>query len=118
MIAFLEMLKYEEFFMPTSCEEDAEYSAHFRNSICKVCKRQFVARDPEYVSDKTICWFCCYDIKFSSIFYYKRLIKTRIVYKNVPEMLNEIKEFGMRPERIFQTILFENYVFSDLIAIK
>lgn len=115
MRAFLEILDIEEFFEPTSSDSDFEYPEVFRCSRCKVCGQQVILRDPEYVIDKTICWCCCCEIRSALMQFYANLHKRRIIYKNRLKLHDEIRDFGMRPDRIFQTQLFENYFFADLI---
>jgi hypothetical protein len=80
-----------------------------RKSKCKMCgdiMGLYVPRDVPI--DSMICIFCENSIIRSVISYRKNMIKKRHIKNNIiPELNREIIEFGMRPDRTRNTLLFE-----------
>ena len=88
-------------------------------SICKICKTTFNNIGPEMTKNNIICFFCSTDIETKSFYYYYSLqIKKKLYKEIIPNILKEIREIGMHPDRIYQTQLFEYYTFRDLQCLK
>ena len=88
-------------------------------SICKVCKETFRNPGPQETRNNTICFFCSSEIEQKSFEFYNDLKHKKIIFREkIPQILEEIKEVGMHPDRIYQTQLFEYYIFGDLQQLR
>lgn len=82
-----------------------------RKTNCKFCQRLFSIYIPVDVDfGTTICDGCSYEIRKKKEEY---IIKNQL-RSAMRDMFQDILDFGIRPDRIFQTQLFENYGFADL----
>lgn len=95
----------------------------FYEYTCKSCNDIYrdIYRDIRSISMRNgmFCCFCSSKIISKSLQYHKNLdIKRNIYTKILPKLHQEIQEFGMRPNRIYQTQLFEYYIFMDLKSLK
>ena len=117
-----EILSYDTSYQRYSSDEE-EYKIlspsiwHCRThiSICKVCKDVFRNPGPQETKNKIMCFFCSSEIEQKSFEFYDDLRHKKLIFqKKMSPFLKEIKEIGMHPSRIYQTQLFEYYIFMDL----
>ena len=80
-----------------------------KKTRCKICKEIMGTYLPIKVPyDTTICIFCEHSIIYSVSSYKKRILqKSKIKNLILKKLHEEIIEFGMRPDRIRNTLLFE-----------
>ena len=81
---------------------------------CKICSEKSHYFTPPWLDVKgMICYYCKFKITNE---YYKikyKFIKFWWIYTLNKKVLEDIREFGMRPDRIFQTLLFDSFDFID-----
>lgn len=73
---------------------------------CKICQKTMNIYMPLTIEEKIVCFFCCIDIlRIAKKFEFIRISKNE--HKNKFEnILEDIKELGMNPNRIQQTQLY------------
>lgn len=99
--------------------ERTEYwDRHSFHSKCKICPRRFLVSLSREMVNKTLCVWCSSRVPYEFFKYYERLEAKRTIMKTaIPDLLLEIQEFGLRPDRVYQTQLFEHYNFKDLLEL-
>lgn len=118
--AFREILNYTSNNHFEFEEESEEYPLmlglrRFHEHKCKSCCTIFYHIASLEFRNNIICWICSSRLISKTLQYHKNLNIKRGIYSNViPRLLQEIQEFGMRPNRVYQTQLFEYYIFKDL----
>jgi hypothetical protein len=97
--------------------EEVPRLIRYSRVICRSCNNM-IASIPTYSVYREcpiMCKFCSFDIMDSSRKIQSSLRSRKITIERRKNLLDDIIKFGLNPDRIHQTLLFDNDVFDDKI---